>query len=136
MNAVGDLCPCSGDAYHHGCCFVFSPCTLHTCIVSYLYFIVFVSRLPFFFFFFFQAEDGIRDWSVTGVQTCALPISAVRSPGRSDRGPDTGLTRPPIPQRNGAVQRHVLDAAADRPALLRIISLAEQIGRASCRERV
>src|SRR3989339_1623115 len=26
-------------------------------------------------FFFFQAEDGIRDWFVTGVQTCALPIS-------------------------------------------------------------
>src|SRR5438093_13576918 len=31
----------------------------------------------FVFFFFFQAEDGIRDWSVTGVQTCALPIWAV-----------------------------------------------------------
>src|SRR5258706_4192862 len=29
-------------------------------------------------FFFYQAEDGIRDWSVTGVQTCALPISSVR----------------------------------------------------------
>src|SRR5205823_8730869 len=29
-----------------------------------------------FFFFFFQAEDGIRDKLVTGVQTCALPISA------------------------------------------------------------
>src|SRR5258706_9520135 len=29
-------------------------------------------------FFFFQAEDGIRDWSVTGVQTCALPILAAR----------------------------------------------------------
>src|SRR3989449_11381025 len=28
-------------------------------------------------FFFFQAEDGIRDVAVTGVQTCALPISAV-----------------------------------------------------------
>src|SRR5699024_11657978 len=28
----------------------------------------------FFFFFFFQAEDGIRDRNVTGVQTCALPI--------------------------------------------------------------
>src|SRR5207248_4125887 len=27
------------------------------------------------FFFFFQAEDGIRDRTVTGVQTCALPIS-------------------------------------------------------------
>ena len=25
-------------------------------------------------FFFFQAEDGIRDYKVTGVQTCALPI--------------------------------------------------------------
>src|SRR5262249_59582166 len=36
-----------------------------------------------FFFFFFQAEDGIRDWSVTGVQTCALPISPRRPPARS-----------------------------------------------------
>ena len=31
-----------------------------------------------FYFFFFQAEDGIRDYKVTGVQTCALPISRVR----------------------------------------------------------
>src|SRR5690348_15565687 len=31
-----------------------------------------------FFFFFFQAEDGIRDGRVTGVQTCTLPISAFR----------------------------------------------------------
>src|SRR2546430_12809979 len=31
----------------------------------------------FFFFFFFQAEDGIRDLTVTGVQTCALPISLI-----------------------------------------------------------
>src|SRR5437764_10687812 len=31
------------------------------------------------FFFFFQAEDGIRDTSVTGVQTCALPIFAISS---------------------------------------------------------
>src|SRR2546426_3481763 len=30
------------------------------------------------FFFFFQAEDGIRDYKVTGVQTCALPICVVR----------------------------------------------------------
>src|SRR5207248_6217630 len=35
----------------------------------------------FFFFFFFQAEDGIRDRTVTGVQTCALPIW----PARNDR---------------------------------------------------
>src|SRR5205085_9176399 len=33
-----------------------------------------------FFFFFFQAEDGIRDLTVTGVETCALPI--YRPPGR------------------------------------------------------
>src|SRR2546430_3389379 len=32
-------------------------------------------HLLYVFFFFFQAEDGIRDLTVTGVQTCALPIS-------------------------------------------------------------
>src|SRR2546430_4831012 len=32
------------------------------------------SSVVYFFFFFFQAEDGIRDLTVTGVQTCALPI--------------------------------------------------------------
>src|SRR3989442_11979352 len=35
-------------------------------------------RIQNFFFFFFQAEDGIRDADVTGVQTCALPISERR----------------------------------------------------------
>src|SRR5690348_17707570 len=35
---------------------------------------LFVFVFFFFFFFFFQAEDGIRDGRVTGVQTCALPI--------------------------------------------------------------
>src|SRR5438876_3267530 len=39
--------------------------------------------LYFFFFFFFQAEDGIRDGRVTGVQTCALPISICPSLIRS-----------------------------------------------------
>src|SRR5438874_8964874 len=42
-------------------------------------------------FFFFQAEDGIRDLYVTGVQTCALPILSGRGadtqpPGRGARG--------------------------------------------------
>src|SRR5436309_6754302 len=36
---------------------------------------IYTSNFLFFFFFFFQAEDGIRDFHVTGVQTCALPIS-------------------------------------------------------------
>src|SRR3989449_1915033 len=39
----------------------------------------FVITFAFFFFFFFQAEDGIRDVAVTGVQTCALPISSRRT---------------------------------------------------------
>src|SRR2546430_9053426 len=38
-------------------------------------------------FFFFQAEDGIRDLTVTGVQTCALPISAAP---RRRAGPGSG----------------------------------------------
>src|SRR3989454_9192480 len=39
------------------------------------------------FFFFFQAEDGIRDYKVTGVQTCALPICCGRNRGSGDSGP-------------------------------------------------
>src|SRR5256885_6067969 len=35
---------------------------------------LFVRSIWIYFFFFFQAEDGIRDYKVTGVQTCALPI--------------------------------------------------------------
>src|SRR5690606_40003643 len=47
--------------------------------------VVIFPRLSAFMVFFFQAEDGIRDFHVTGVQTCALPISKlvialVRSP--------------------------------------------------------
>src|SRR6266581_7362826 len=41
----------------------------------------------FFFFFFFQAEDGIRDGRVTGVQTCALPISGVGTVSRYTSAP-------------------------------------------------
>src|SRR2546422_7540701 len=54
------------------------------------------------FFFFFQAEDGIRDVAVTGVQTCALPISPTHSwirgldierrAGRDRRRRDAGRT--------------------------------------------
>src|SRR5690349_23659836 len=45
------------------------------------------------FFFFFQAEDGIRDLYVTGVQTCALPIWAkIQATGRRSRA-CSGQTR-------------------------------------------
>src|SRR2546430_4668522 len=48
-------------------------------------------------YFFFQAEDGIRDLTVTGVQTCALPIFAGDFPGlrgrvsRLENGPPVGF---------------------------------------------
>ena len=57
----------------------------HNSLMLFFFFLVFF----FFFlsFFFFQAEDGIRDRLVTGVQTCALPISfplEVRKLNKSD----------------------------------------------------
>src|SRR3989475_7598782 len=51
--------------------------------------------LSILFFFFFQAEDGIRDLTVTGVQTCALPIS-----GRVGPGADHELFPALTPQHN------------------------------------
>src|SRR5699024_11540740 len=45
---------------------------LRSLCLSVLLVLIIVTIL--FFFFFFQAEDGIRDRNVTGVQTCALPI--------------------------------------------------------------
>src|SRR2546430_14905249 len=54
------------------------------------------SRRVFVFFFFFQAEDGIRDLTVTGVQTCALPISRDRrSPPGSGRWRESTTTSHP-----------------------------------------
>src|SRR5438132_14043318 len=48
-----------------------------------------------FFFFFFQAEDGIRDHCVTGVQTCALPIFRTPAPGRRANVPCRSAVAPP-----------------------------------------
>src|SRR3712207_3262152 len=60
-------------SHYGGCCERISGCKWYLSVMT----VAFVS-LPalFSFFFFFQAEDGIRDIGVTGVQTCALPISA------------------------------------------------------------
>src|SRR5256885_6646174 len=46
------------------------------------------------FFFFFQAEDGIRDYKVTGVQTCALPIFRAAAERLAALAPP-GMPRPP-----------------------------------------
>src|SRR5690606_40069865 len=52
------------------------------------------------FVFFFQAEDGIRDFHVTGVQTCALPISAAGGsfPHARAHGPGLGRTTVRLPR--------------------------------------
>src|SRR2546430_12189347 len=65
-------------------------------------------------FFFFQAEDGIRDLTVTGVQTCALPISlaALLALLALARGL-TALARR-LPRARGLAWRHGL-AALQRP---------------------
>src|SRR5207248_4826631 len=60
----------------------------------------------FSFYFFFQAEDGIRDRTVTGVQTCALPISVV------DYLAKNFSTTTPKPDPNGRLSRTLLQGAA------------------------
>src|SRR3989440_3384721 len=53
-----------------------------------MFFLSFLNKRCFVvFFFFFQAEDGIRDLIVTGVQTCALPIYV------RDRAQDVGQSK-------------------------------------------
>src|SRR2546425_2460612 len=58
------------------------------------------------FFFFFQAEDGIRDKLVTGVQTCALPI-CVAATDRTDGGAETA-------ERRRALQLALLELTPDQ----------------------
>src|SRR2546430_5273324 len=88
------------------------------------------------FFFFFQAEDGIRDLTVTGVQTCALPICGfdLSAPRRADEevAVMTTLFR----------DTHVKLLTMPKPTIAMVNGhaiaggLILEIGRASCRERV
>src|SRR5688500_19826986 len=88
--------------------------------------------------FFFQAEDGIRDYKVTGVQTCALPISSRQA--RAASGAEVLTTEAAsasasAARRSGATtrltspSRRASSAPSPSPASI-------EIGRASCRERV
>src|SRR2546430_9403364 len=67
-------------------------------------------------FFFFQAEDGIRDLTVTGVQTCALPISHEGIP-REERHADEGrrTARPRRAHRTYGEPRSVPGTLRPRP---------------------
>src|SRR5690348_18261193 len=53
-----------------------------------------------FLFFFFQAEDGIRDGRVTGVQTCALPIWSAAGGSPRSCSPTGTTTTSPRPSRS------------------------------------
>src|SRR5205823_8860321 len=90
-------------------------------------------------FFFFQAEDGIRDKLVTGVQTCALPIFA----GAGAEGSHAALRAGQHADRADDDRRERLDdvylgrresQAAESGA--ESAGRGRKIGRASCRERV
>src|SRR5690625_4344914 len=76
--------------------------------------------------FFFQAEDGIRDGHVTGVQTCALPISRGERGGKTLAKSGSDIRR--ASSRSGQPDQHHAESGQHtfKPT---------QIGRASCRER-
>src|SRR2546430_5361244 len=89
------------------------------------------------FFFFFQAEDGIRDLTVTGVQTCALPILC-----RSALGARPLALGATLFLLATALAWGLAQLLSPRAAYLHVgaaigtIMAANEIGRASCRERV
>src|SRR5690606_40313909 len=90
--------------------------------------------------FFFQAEDGIRDFHVTGVQTCALPIlSEAGTFGETEQLLSKLLAAEYAAQLAGGVPMTQVETIRPGdfgieppPVTLRVT----QIGRASCRERV
>ena len=101
----------------------------------------------FYCFFFFQAEDGIRDGHVTGVQTCALPILGKMLLSEETEcfafiaGHESfaaaegaiGIARTANKVRKKPL-RVILNGLGKDAAY--IISRINEIGRASCRERV
>src|SRR5437867_7567752 len=102
-------------------------CLVHLC----------VRFCSFGFFFFFQAEDGIRDRTVTGVQTCALPICGLRL--LLADGFDRVLLGSLVPGGRLSLVRFLGAEAGRRRGLLAeglAVVIVLEIGRASCRERV
>src|SRR5438046_9753725 len=85
--------------------------------------------------FFFQAEDGIRVWSVTGVQTCALPICQW---GEAAAALGKAAESNPVPEYQWAAVEAVRTAGGDPQAIEGVLkqhgAATDQIGRASCRK--
>src|SRR5690606_40961803 len=93
----------------------------------------------FVFFFFFQAEDGIRDFHVTGVQTCALPISiSSRVSSCSRRSRITSRCSGGSSSSASCSWRRCSKSDSCRSGVsgsATRATRASEIGRASCRER-
>src|SRR5256885_5133065 len=89
--------------------------------------------------FFFQAEDGIRDYKVTGVQTCALPISStvgsIIMPACSGEKPRQTCRTSGIRKGMQELPRRE-NRLPSRPTRRLRTANSSEIGRASCRERV
>src|SRR6266568_1216104 len=91
------------------------------------------------FVFFFQAEDGIRDGTVTGVQTCALPIFAERlsfaaaEPGNTDDL--TGAIQRAEKEIGGPV-RHLFHLAVPPAAFTSVVGMLGEAGLAAGETRV
>src|SRR5206468_8596018 len=85
--------------------------------------VVIITSFLMVFFFFFQAEDGIRDLIVTGVQTCALPIFRSTATRPSARTRPRISRPPPSPEGGGKV------------APRRLRSEERRVGK-ECRSRV
>src|SRR2546430_4445828 len=89
--------------------------------------------------FFFQAEDGIRDLTVTGVQTCALPISNDYTYVLSGNQYETSNLRMSGSQKMLITGTNVVlyvDSDFSMTGSSEISIAPGEIGRASCRERV
>src|SRR5690606_39589319 len=86
--------------------------------------------------FFYQAEDGIRDFHVTGVQSCALPIYIAEATATVVALADRRARHDPVRARLESLFRE------HQANLLRFLTIrlgsaadAREIGRAACRER-
>src|SRR5256886_10346298 len=89
------------------------------------------------YIFFFQAEDGIRDLTVTGVQTCALPICQVRREFLAWAGVPPERCHPfDVGVSDLEAMCDAYEEAIKRAGGLDLVMMGLEIGRASCRERV
>src|SRR5690606_40238978 len=90
--------------------------------------------------FFFQAEDGIRDFHVTGVQTCALPIFMAVTPASAKASIESLKGKKPSDAKTAPLAFSFALSMAALTAHTRFTSPSPipmvEIGRASCRERV